>query len=137
MQHFAKSLIAYETSQNKSSETKSPTTCIVNERLRLPLTTLMGNVGFRTLLCRAHVLTSVEYPWLNAVNIKADGSFEGLEELEARGGAEEITKGCIALIAKLFELLVVFIGENLIMQLVREVWPKFPSPPPKKIDIKR
>jgi len=124
MRDFAERLIAYETGQNKSSEAKAPAACLVGEKLRPHLATLMGNVGFRALLSRALVLANAEVPWLRAVHVKADGSFEGLEELGAQVGPDEIFEGCVVLLAQLLGLLVAFIGEDLTLRLGREVWPK-------------
>ena len=124
MRDFAERLIAYETRGNKSSETKTPAACLVGEKLRPHLATLMGNVGFRALLSRALALANAEVPWLRAVHVKADGSLEGLDELEAQVDPDEIFEGCVVLLAQLLGLLVAFIGENLTLRLVREVWPK-------------
>ena len=124
MRDFAERLIAYETRGNKSSETKTPAACLVGEKLRPHLATLMGNVGFRALLSRALALANAEVPWLRAVHVKADGSFEGLDELGAQVDPDEIFEGCVVLLAQLLGLLVAFIGENLTLRLVREVWPK-------------
>src|SRR5476651_184742 len=126
MRDFAERLIAYETEGSKSSETKAPTAFLVSERLRPHLARLMGKVGFRELLSRALVLANAEVPWLRAVRVKADGSFEGLDELGAQVGPDEIFEGRVVLLAQLLGLLTAFIGENLTSRLVREVWPKVP-----------
>jgi hypothetical protein len=84
----------------------------------------MGKVGFRELLSRALALANAEVPWLRAVHVKADGSFEGLDELGAQVDPDEIFEGRVVLLAQLLGLLVTFIGEDLTLRLVREVWPK-------------
>ena len=124
MRDFSERLIAYETRENKSSETKTPAACLVSEKLRPHLATLMGNLGFRALLSRALSLANTEVPWLRAMHVNADGSFEGLDELGAQVDPDEIFEGCVVLLAQLLGLLVAFIGENLTLRLVREVWPK-------------
>jgi hypothetical protein len=124
MRDLSQCLIAYETRGNKSSETKSPAACLVGEKLRPHLAALLGNVGFRALLSRALALANTDIPWLRAVHVKADGSFEGLDELEAQVDPEEIFEGCVVLLAQLLGLLAAFIGENLTLHLVGEVWPK-------------
>jgi hypothetical protein len=124
MRDLAERLIAYETRENKSSETKTPAACLVGAKLRPHLAPLMGNVGFRALLSRALALANAEVPWLRAVHIKADGSFEGLDELGAQVDPDEIFKGRVVLLAQLLGLLAAFIGEDLTLRLVREVWPK-------------
>ena len=124
MRDFAERLIAYETKGNKPSKTKTPTACLVCEKLRPHLATLMGNTGFRALLSRALALANAEIIWLRAVHVKADGSLEGLDELHAQLDPDEFFEGCVVLLAQLLGLLVAFIGENLTLRLVREVWPK-------------
>jgi hypothetical protein len=128
MRDFAERLIAYETSGNKSSETKNWAASLVCEKLRPHLATLMGNVGFRALLSRALALANAEVLWLRVVHVKSDGSLEGLDELEleAQLDPEEIAEGCVVLLSQLLGLLVAFIGENLTLRLVREIWPKVP-----------
>jgi len=98
MRDFAERLIAYETRENRSSETNTPAACLVGEKLRPHLATLMGNVGFRALLSRALALANAEVPWLRAVRVKADGSFEGLDELGAHVDLDEIFEGRVVLL---------------------------------------
>ena len=124
MRDFAERLIAYEMRENKSSETKKLAACLVSEKLRPLLTTLMGNLGFRSLLSRALALANADVPWLRAAHVKADGSLEGLDELGTQADPDEIFEGCVILLARLLGLLVAFISENLTLQLVRETWPK-------------
>ena len=124
MRDFAERLIAYETRGNKSSETKPPAVFPVGEKLRPQLATLMGNIGFRALLSRTLALSNTEFPWLRAVHVKAEGSLEGLDELDAQVDPDEIFEGCLVLLAQMLGLLVTFIGEDLTLRLVREVWPK-------------
>jgi hypothetical protein len=124
MRNIAKRLMAYETSGNKSSETKTPAVFHVCEKLRPHLATLMGKAGFRALLSRALALANTKVPWLRAVHVKSDGSLEGLDELHAQIAPDEFFEGSVVLQAQLLGLLVAFIGEDLTLRLVREVWPK-------------
>jgi len=128
LREFAKRLIASETQGSGSSRTKRPADFPVIKKLRPQLATLMGGVGFHALILRAHALAGAEYPWLRNLKIKADGSFEGLHELEAEVEAGQIFEGRVALIAQLLGLLLAFIGENLTLRLVQEIWPKIPAP---------
>ena len=81
----------------------------------------MGAAGFRALISRALVLASAEAACLRDLHIKADGSFEGLDELEAHANPEEIAAGGLVLLARLLGLLVTLIGENLTLQLLNNV----------------
>ena len=126
MRDFAKLLSAYEARGNKSSEAKPSATLPVLDKLRPHLATLVGNAGYRALLSRALALAGAEVSWLRGLHVKADGAFEGLGELHAKLAPEEFIKGRSVLLAQLLGLLVAFIGENLTLQLVREIWPKVP-----------
>lgn len=126
MRNFARLLSAYEARRNKFSEAKPPATFPVCDKLRPHLATLVGIAGYRALLSRALALAGAEVPWLRELHVKADGSFEGLEELHAKLAPEEFIKGRSVLLAHLLGLLVAFIGENLTLRLVREIWPKVP-----------
>lgn len=126
MRTAAERLIAHEAGENKASESKAAVTFQVVEKLRSPLATLMGKAGFRVLVSRALGLAGKEVPWLRTVHVKADGALEGWEELQPQLDPEEWRAGGLALIAQLLGLLVAFIGENLTLRLLREVWPKLP-----------
>jgi len=124
MLDFGRRLITYETRGKKSSDAKSPVAFPVCEKLRPHLATLVGNAGFRALLSRALALASAEVPWLRAVQVKADGSLEAPEDIQAQVDPKEILEGRVVMVAQLLGLLVAFIGENLTFRLVREIWPK-------------
>jgi hypothetical protein len=124
MRSLARRLIDRETGRRKSSGTKTLAAFPVCEKLRPHLATLVGNAGFRALFGRALALASAEVPWLRAARVNADGSPEGLEELHAQLHPDELFEGRVVLAAHLLGLLVAFIGENLTLRLVREIWPK-------------
>ncbi len=88
----------------------------------------MGNAGYHALLTRALNLAGAEVSWLRAVQVKADGTLPSLDELAAPVAPEDILEGRIVLLTQLLGLLVAFIGENLTVRLVREVWPKLKLP---------
>jgi len=124
MREFAERLIAHETKGNISSAANPPAAFHVCEKLRPRLVTLMGSGGYRALLSRALTLAKDEIPWLAAVRVKADGSLEGLDEFKAQVDPKEFAEDSVVLLAQLLGLLEAFIGENLTVRLVREVWPK-------------
>ena len=124
MRRFARYLIECETKGNKSFGTMASAAFPVPEKLRQPLTVLMGSGGFRALLSRALALATTEVRWLRAVQVKADGAFEGVETLHERIDPAELVEGRVELLAQLLGLLVAFIGPNLTLRLVREIWPQ-------------
>ena len=126
MRHFAKRLIVFETRANAASSTSLRPDFRVPEKLRPHLVALMGNGGFEALLARALALAKTEVPWLRPVHVNAAGAIEGLETIPTQVGPDEFLEGRIVLLAQLLGLLVAFIGENLTLRLVQEVWPKIP-----------
>ena len=124
MREFAKRLMAHETKGNKSSGKSVPEAFQVYDRLGPPLATLMGTGGFRALISRSLALASAEVPWLRAVQVKADGSLEGLESLSAQLDQKEFLEGRVVLLAQLLGLLEAFIGPSLTLRLMGDVWPQ-------------
>ncbi len=120
MRDFAQQLLAYEDAKQYPSASNIPAVFRVFEGLRRPLSTLCGASGFRALLARALTLAKAQVPSLGAVQIKPDGSLaEGLGELSNH----EYPEAGIVLIAQLLGLLVAFIGESLVLQILMDVWP--------------
>jgi hypothetical protein len=126
MRDFAEQIIAYETGEIESSGTYAPVAFPVSDKLRQHMASIMGTTGFRALLARALKLADAEVPLLCAVQVRADGSLEGLDKLEVQADPQELAEGRVVLLAELLGLLVVFIGEILTLRLVREVWPQLP-----------
>jgi hypothetical protein len=62
------------------------------------------------------------------LSIKPDGFLAGLSELHDDG---EVAEAGVLLIAQLLGLLVLFIGENLVLRLVLDVWPDLPVVEPE------
>ena len=118
---YAERLIADEMRRNESSKSKPTAAFVVIETLSPHFAALMGAAGFRALLSRALVLSNAEVAWLGELHVGADGSFEGLNELEAQARPEEISNAGIVLLAQLIGLLVTFIGEELTLQLLSNV----------------
>ena len=116
---YAERLVAYETTRSGSSQSTPAAAFAVIEKLRPHFGPLMGAAGFRALLARAIVLANVEVAWLRDLRVAEDGSFEGLNKLEARSTPEEIATAGIVLLARLLGVLVTLIGENLTLQLLR------------------
>ena len=126
MLEFAKGLIALEITGSRTPELRASAAFAVCEKLRPQLSTFLGKVGFSALLSRALVLAADDAAWLRAVHVDANGSLKGSDEPAAPVGAHERLAGGTLLLAHLLGLLVTFIGEELTLRLVREVWPRLP-----------
>ena len=122
--HLAQRLLAYEAVAGEHSEPAESAAFRVCAKLRRPLITFAGVAGFRSLLSRALTLARAEAPSLSAVQVAADGSLKGLDELEPQIGKEQARDEGAILIAQLTGLLFTFIGESLTLRLVQDVWPE-------------
>lgn len=88
----------------------------VYEKLRGSLSAVAGVVGFQVLASRALALAKTEVPGLNAARIAADGELQGMEQTEAGEAG-------VALVARILGLLLVFLGQALTLQILRDAWP--------------
>ena len=119
-------LLAHEDAVGKASEPTEFAAFRVCAKLRRPLCELAGVPGFRSLLSRALTLARAEAPSLSAVQVAADGSLQGLDELRRQVGADQTREAGIILIAQLLGLLVRVVGEAITLQLVTsEIPPDF------------
>jgi hypothetical protein len=116
---LAERLVAFEAAVENPSNGDALSMCPVCEKLRRTLSILTGTMGFASLMARALTLAEREASVLNAVQVRADGSLEGLEG--------EAAKAYPILIAYVLNLLITFIGEDLLLRLLHDVWPDLPS----------
>ena len=124
MRDFAERLIAHETRGNKSSETKTPAAFHVCEKLRPHLATLMGNAVFgRSFRARSR-WPMRKFPGCARCMSKRMALWKGWTNLTRKLARRRLSEGSVVLLAQLLGLLVAFIGEDLTLRLVREVWPK-------------
>lgn len=124
MREFAERLIAYEAKGKKPLDARSLAGFDICEKLRPQLATLMGKGGFNALLSRALALSSAEVPRLSAVQLQEDGSLAGTAEPDAPAERQELANGSVLVLAHLLTLLEAFIGENLTLRILDNVWPK-------------
>jgi hypothetical protein len=122
---LARRLLAYEAVAGKTSE---PTECAavrVCEKLRPSLCALAGVAGYRSFLSRALTLARAQAPGLSVVQVTADGSLQGLGEIEPQSDNGHPGEGEIILIAQLLGLFLTFLGTALTLRLVQDVSPHF------------
>lgn len=122
MRDLAARLIAAESSR-PGTDSLAPAAFRACGRLRVPFAAVLGAAGFRAVLARALTVASVSVPWLRAGTIAEDGSLTGWDGPEAPRG-EAHAEGGALLFAELLALLVSFVGANLTLRLVQEVWPE-------------
>jgi excisionase family DNA binding protein len=97
-------------------------------QLRIRLTILLGRAGFFALFKRALRLTQREFPLLGGVAIgqTPDDNLLGLREfgIANDGDPAAVANALTALVAQLIWLLVTFIGDDITLRLVDEIWPE-------------
>src|ERR1017187_1299127 len=125
MRDLAHRLLTYEAGAHKNSQPmESPTLCVYG-KLRQSLGEFVGVAGFQSLASRALTLAKPEAPSLNAVRVTADGSLQGLGEIEIQFdlNKDQAGEGGIILIARILGLLRTFLGEALTLSMLRNTWP--------------
>ncbi len=125
---LAEQLLVLEASAVGSVRASNSAAFRVCDKLRGPLSRLMGTLGFRSLLSRARALAGAEVPWLLGLHTRPDGSLEGPAGLEAQLDPSTIAAGETVLVSHLIGLLVTFIGPALTVGLLRDVWPGLEYP---------
>ena len=122
---LARRLLACEADAGETSEQMESVALRVYEKLRQRLCALTGVAGFHSLASRALKLARPEAPDLITVQIAADGSLQDLSELDTQIGIgrKQPGKGEVILIARLLGLLLIFLGEALTLNLMRDLWP--------------
>lgn len=125
LRDLAQRLLTYEADGGNTSEPVGSVTLRVYEKLRQSLGELAGTAGFQALAFRALKLARSEDPSLSAVEMAADGNLEGISAIGLPTDVEKdgVHEGGVILISRLLGLLLIFLGEALTMNLVRDVWP--------------
>lgn len=123
MQDLARQLIACETQAGKGSDPSDSPVLRVYEKLRGNLCTLVGTAGFESLAARALAVASSRVPGLSDVKIAPDGKLQGLGKGDPSTPDDNPSdQAAIIFISCLLELLLMFLGKALTMNLVRNVW---------------
>jgi len=116
--------ILVESAMGKRAVAAVPAAIRAVQRFHHVLNTLIGREGFRTLLARAVTLAKAEVPSLIDLRVTQDGELAGLNLVDNRDGKPRFHEGEVVLIANLLGLLVTFIGEALMLRVVKDAWPK-------------
>jgi len=125
MRDLANQLVAYEAASGKASEPVESAALRVYDKLRIRLSALVGVAGFQALAFRALAQTKADAPGFPAVEVAADGSLKGLDGSEPPVDIENDSagEGGVVLIGRLLELLLIFLGEALTLNLMNDLWP--------------
>jgi hypothetical protein len=101
----------------------------VCQKLCRRLTRLITVIGYQALLARALHLAKGEFPLLDEVRAGAtdDACFDGLRAKTKGVDPVMLRAALTTVLASVIGLLTTFIGEDLTLRLVRDVWPDAPS----------
>jgi hypothetical protein len=102
------------------------------QALHTRLAPLVSVAGSNALLERAVQLAAREFPFLADIGgtTAPNGSLGGLPDAVEGRQPAEVADALVAILANFIWLLVIFIGENLGLRKVHEVWPDVPLPAP-------
>jgi hypothetical protein len=125
MRDLTRQLLTYEAAGGIPSHPVGSATLRVYEKLRQCLGELAGSAGFQSLASRALTLAKSEDLRLGSVRVAADGKLEGISALESPINADKdrVHEDGVVLISRLLGLFLIFLGEALTMNLIRDVWP--------------
>jgi len=118
---LARNLVACEADASTTPRQTPPATVRVYERLRRQLGAAMGADSFHALASRALALAKSESPRLGAVQVTANGSLRGLDEVESQTDADVDGDAGVILIAQLLGLFLTFLGEATTLRLIEDL----------------
>jgi hypothetical protein len=132
---LAQQLLIYEANAGKNSTPTESLTLCTYEKLRQCLVSFAGVASFQSIAVRALVLAQAEVPGLCAVHISAEGSLQGLGDVEfqtildkdlpasQKAGEDPPGEAEVILVACILGLLLTLLGEALTLSLLRNAWP--------------
>jgi len=129
---FARRLFVHEAGEQQRTEDFVDAIERVCQALHTRLAPLVSTAGFNALIGRAVKLAAREYPFLAATSVitAPNCSIDGLRQAAEGRSPAEVADALVAILANFIWLLVIFIGENLGLRKVHEVWPDVPWMPP-------
>lgn len=117
-QDLAQRLVDNEVNAGNPGEQTTSAVIRVCEKLRAPLSAIVGVADYHSLLSRALTLAKLDTPSLSAILVAADGS---LEDSSIRDQNVQHHGGGVMLLAQLLGLFLAFVGATLTLQLVADV----------------
>ncbi len=122
---LARLLLELEASRSEDAAGTANAVLNTLEKIRSYLSKMLGIAAFQALLARALVLATAEMAWLETVRVQDDSALKGFSEAAERQPAKAVATGSTALLSQLIGLLVIFIGDNLTLRLVQDIWPEW------------
>ncbi|MDQ6674592.1 MAG: hypothetical protein M3069_28305 [Chloroflexota bacterium] len=100
----------------------------VGQKLSHGLSRSISAAGSQALVSRALHLEQTEFPFLEGVRagIPPGACFEGLIESTRDVESGEAARGLLTVLRRMLDVLANYMGEELTLRMVREVWPDLP-----------
>jgi hypothetical protein len=129
---FTRRLLAHEAGNRRSARDLVDAMERATLGLHGQLAPLLSSTGFDALIGRAVKLAARDFAFLAAVTTTTprSSSLDGLRRAAESRDPQEVEAALVAILATFIWLLIIFIGENLGLHKVREVWPDVPFTPP-------
>jgi hypothetical protein len=121
-------LVANEIGTETSGDAALAAAERVGAKLSHGLSRTISATGSQALVSRALHLAQAEFPFLQGIRagLAPGMCFEGLTEVARDLAPGEAASGLLAVLRRLLDLLVKYIGEELTLRMVWEVWPDLP-----------
>lgn len=129
---FARRLLQHEVGNSGSAGDLVAAFERACQALHSRMAPLISPAGFGALIERAVKLAARDFPFLGGTNapVAANCSVDGLRHVAEGREPAEVADALAAILANFIWLVVIFIGENLGLRKVREVWPNVPFAAP-------
>jgi len=129
MTELARRVVFHETAGHETATDLAIGIERMFQRLRELVANLVGDAGFGAVLARASSLNKRACPWLetSAIVVGPIVVFSGLAAVVEREGAARVTGCTTHVLSDILGLLSRFVGEDLTLQLVNEVWKDLPK----------
>jgi len=129
MTELARRVVRHETAEHETATELAIGIERMFQRLRELVANLVGDAGFGAVLARASHLNKRACPWLETSTIVIGPIvvFSGLAAVVEREGAARVTGCTTHLLSDILGLLSRFVGEDLTLRLVNEVWKDLPG----------
>jgi len=127
--HLARSILAREGGDGPEADALRRASDRLFDRLLTQLARLVGVTGSVALFARAVHLVRIEFSFLDPMQLGTtpDACREALTQALQTVAPEQARDGVVALLAHCLGLLASFIGDDLVLILVREIWPDLPA----------
>ncbi len=122
-QDLAQRLLDCEAAAGDTFESSKSAVIRVCEKLRLPLSAIVGVADYRSLLSRALTLAKLESSGLSEVQVTSDGSLQDMGGAGSQSDQKRGGDGGVILLGQLLGLFLTFFGAALTLQLVEDVTP--------------